>query len=664
MYATGSIPRWLASAAAATAGLAWAPALSAKPLSAAEQAVVDQRVARTAPSTPKIALAPGDTVYLERTVEVKAGRIRGPETDFEGLVTGVVSPEGVVVHPRIDRVRIEPAGAKTRLHFTYVVHADPGFSSGGRVKLTLSLVERRGLANTLAKQEVTHWVSVDPTPPSPRDLAASFHGYRLYGARAQAGRVALAKANLQLALREDVRLPPLNRASGKAMARVLEFIQDRHRLWAAHRQLVTASQSPDSAVANAARAYLSALDTPDDRLTGLPAVALVESAAPPPPREAEVVRLEPTASEPASGPSGEGGQGGDALTPVGSYDSSGDGDPEQSLPSRRTADELPPEEAPPPEPVVASAPGAEAAPRAADEVVEELQDDPFADNGVRRYIRIPSYNRGLVLDDPNIAHGGGFRMVWANVKVREPAVTTVFFFDAQFALTRYLGVELTVPTQYVDVENTRSVFAAGNPLLAVKWRLFLPEILGRRPALTLRARLGIPLFPLHSVATTSRDAEDYTREAHFSDTYAFFLEKTDVGLGATAAWQHQFLYVGAQVYADYFIPVSDALDRSQFLTFNYGLSVGALPFGDLVGFYAEARATSLLAGPGRTELFTYLGARARLLDHLEPALWVAFPLGSVRNANTFQLGAELRFSYDLYDVVDAGGAGRRDSLFE
>lgn len=642
-----------------------APA-EARPLSPAELAVVEARLARVEPSGAKHSLAAGDTVVLERAVDVKGGRITGPATDYEGLVTGVVSVEGVVVHPRVDSVRLEPSPSGTKVVFRYVIHADPDARGGGRVKLTLSLVERRGLANLLAKQEVTHWVAVVNADPSPRDLAASFHGYRHFAALAQQDRALLARAGVQVSLREDVRFPPLNRASPKVTAKVFEFIQHQHRLWAAHRQLVAASQSRNPEVANAGRAYLSALDAPDEGLSGLPAVSLVESAAPPPPREAPVTRLEPTASEPVGDVGGgPAGAGGDTLSPVSSYDSTGDSDPEDTLPSRRATEELSPEERAPPPAPAAPAP----APKPAEEEPEdpalvELTDDPFADGGVRRYIRIPSYNRGLVLDDPNIAHGGAFRMAWANAQVRVPAVASAFFFEAQFALTRSIGVELTVPTQFVDVdvEGARSVYGLGNPLLAAKWRLFLPDVLGRRPALTLRARVGIPLSPLHSVPP-SWVAEDFTREAHFADTYAFFLEKTDVGLGASVAWQYKLFYLGAQLYTDYFIPVSDALDRSHFLTFNYGLSLGALPFGDLVGFYAEARATSLLAGPGRTEFFTYFGARARLFEHLEPAVWVAVPLGSVRNASPYQIGAELRFSYDLYDVVNPKGEQGRDPTF-
>src|SRR5262249_36008589 len=160
-----------------------------------------------------------------------------------------------------------------------------------------------------------------------------------------------------------------------------------------------------------------------------------------------------------------------------------------------------------------------------------------------------------------------------------------------------------------------------------------PEILGRRPVVTTRARWGIPIAPLSTIPPTTLSAEEFSFPAHFVDTYAFLLEKTDLGLGASAAWQFDMFYVGAQLYGDYFFPVSDALDRASFPTLAWGLSAGVLPAGDLIGIYAEARSTSMFSGPGRTEVFSYLGARFHFLDHVETAVWGALPIGSVANVS-------------------------------
>lgn len=640
-----------------------APPALGEPLNPDELRVVEQRVSAQLPSAAKLEIPEGDTVLLEHTMVLKAGQLRGKEADYEGLVTGIVSPEGVVVHPRLDSFRLDTRGPSPKVHVVYAMHVDPGTRNGGRVQLTLSLIERRGLANLVAKERITHWVNITDKQPTQRDLLADFRGYRLYGATAQTERRALANRRLQVSLKDNGRMPALNRANDKTALAAYHYDQVRRRMWIAHRHLVSASRSPNRDLANAARTYLAQLDTPEAQLKGLPATTLIEVAAAPP-RPAEVETLQPVSSEAAPR---AGATPGDALAPVASYDPNAERDSGGNLPASRS----PQPETPPPSPVTqgptpAAPPPSRTAspgPESSGEVVTEQSDDILTSNGARRYVRIPSYTRGLVLDDGNIAHGAAFRMAWAqSVKVRETAVASAFFFEGQVAFTRAFGLELTVPTEYVnvDVDRARAVYTLGNPLVAAKWRLQLPKVMDRRPALTLRARVAIPLAPLHSIPPTNLGVEDFSREAHFADTYAFFLEKTDIGLGASLTWQWKILRFGAQLYTDYFIPVSDAVDRTDFAALSWGASVGALPFGDIVGFFAEARAVSLFAGPGRTEFFTYLGARGRLLDMFEPALWITLPLGSVRNANTFQIGAELRFSYDVYDVVDPGG--RTDRL--
>src|SRR5262249_19231985 len=158
----------------------------------------------------------------------------------------------------------------------------------------------------------------------------------------------------------------------------------------------------------------------------------------------------------------------------------------------------------------------------------------------------------------------------------------------------------------------------------------LPEVGGRMPVLTVRGRWAIPIQPLHVVPPTQLGAEEFSQPAHFADLSAFLLEKSAFGLGVNAAWMTNIIYIGFQLYTDYFVPVSGANDREKFLAFNYGASVGVLPVGDLIGIFLETRAESIFAGPRRTEFFTYLGARAHF-EFVEPAVWLALPLGSVRD---------------------------------
>ena len=143
--------------------------------------------------------------------------------------------------------------------------------------------------------------------------------------------------------------------------------------------------------------------------------------------------------------------------------------------------------------------------------------------------------------------------------------------------------------------------------------------------------------------------------------YAFLLEKTGLGLGVNAAYQWGMVHFGAQVGSDVFLAVGD-IDTTNKVTINYGFSVGVLPFGERLGAFIEGRAVSLL--PARTEFFTYFGARGQVFDYIEPAIWVGLPVGSVRNVNRFQVGAELRFSYDVHDVVEKQTQRRDDRFLE
>jgi hypothetical protein len=624
-----------------------------------EKKVVDARVEKLIPFAAKLAIAPGDTVFLERTKSIAKARMTKTDLDYEGIVTGIVAPKGVVVHPRLDEFRFEPKGDKLDVVLRVAIHVDPGSSGGGRTELALRVIERTGLANTLVEDKVTLWINVGPpVKPSPRDLAADFRAYRLYSGLAAARAARMGKVGVKLPLKDLAPLPALDQLKAKGVQEVFAFLKERRRMWIAHRHLIAASQSPDSETRKSAGAYLANLDKADADVKGIPAVALTEGV-PPPDTTAKVETLEPTAVEPITGggppPSGEG------LSPVSSYEPGSEGDEETDLPESARPRE-PKKDEPPPKPVVK--PGEEIARAPAEEETLTLSDDPFGEKQLRKVVIIPSFNRGLVLDDPNIAHGVAVRLAWANVRVQESAIASAFFFHGQVGFTQDIGAEVTVPTEYVDVdlEGSRSVFTLGNPLISAKYRLHLPDVLGRKPALTIRARWALPIAPLHNVPPTGLGAENFTREAHFSDTYAFFLEKTALGLGVNLAWQWELITTGVQLYSDYFFPISDSADQTDFFTIAYGFSIGALPLQpfvegalqDLLGVYVEGRATSLLAGPRRTEFFMYFGIKSRILEYLEPGIWIGLPLGSVSDVSGVQIGAELRFSYDLEAVIDTG----------
>lgn len=642
-------------------GLLLVPTTAAgKSLTDAEKDVIKERLAPVEPYAAKMTVEAGGTVVVERTVDVPASRIKRKAKDYEAFVTGIVAPDGIVVHHRMDEFEIVDAGPNKKITFRYVVHADPAAKAGGRARVTLTLVERTGFANTAFKETVTHWFDVRPAAPTPEALTADFWGYRYYAPRMKkSGSLLKRRGVTRVSTQDNAQLPPLDRVQPKVAALAVRFTRYRMRVWSAHRHLVAALQSPNPQIASLARTYLAKLDSDD--LSGVPAIAMVD-AAPPPPTRAEVETLEPVAVEPVDPPPPPARTGGEGtIAPVGTYEYGSDRSGSETLPdSSRPREDRP---KPPPGPVVAdgsnTAPGdqpkVDGAPTGGSpDVVVTDSGDILSARTQRKVTYIPSYFRSLTLDDPNIAHGGALRFSFATVQLGASAIASALFFDGQVAITRFFGVEVTVPTEYVNIDLPRapSVFVMGNPLLAAKWRFHLPEIEGRAPVLTLRGRWAVPVPPQHQIPLTNFIAEHFTREAHFADTYAFFLEKTGVGLGSSAAWQYDMFEFGLELYLDYFTPVEGAEERTSFATLSYGASFGILPWEDLVGFFAEARAISLFAGPQRTEFFAYLGARGKFMDYVEPALWLGYPLGSISNVSGLQVGAELRFSYDLQDIVE------------
>ena len=645
----------------------YSPRTYAQDRQAARRAAIEARLKPVRTSEKKLAIAPGDTQFLEVKFKVPSVRVQRQPLDYEGLVSGIVSPEGVVVHQRVHEFELLPAGSETEIRFLYAIHVEPGTIAGGQVRLTVSLVERIGLANTVAKKSIAHQLRLSKSNPTPRQIAADFYGYRYYRRLALRRRKALQPAGLRLSIKDQDRLPPLDRAPRQVTEQVFKYDRERRLMWVAQRHLVAAMQHPDAQTRTIAQAYLRNLDLPRRQWDGVPSISLIDRAVPPPPAAAPVdpgpsdstavARIEPTSERPL-----------EASPPPPDPDRAERLQP--SIEYEVDTERLPPPPPPPPPPAPPEPPPKRTTTVAKDDPNVVYEDDPFGDQPIRKITRIPSYVRGLVLEDANIGFGAAVRTSYASIETRESANTLSIFYSGQAALTRYLGLELIVPTQYLDItsfpgdRNPPAQYEIGNPLLALKYRLQLPKIQGRRPAVTIKARWGIPIAPLHGVPATELIVEEFTREVNFPDTYAFFLENHDFGLGANFVWQWRWLYTGLQLFGDVFVPVGGASQDATFSAISYGASVGALPFGDWLGFYVEGRGTSLLLGGGRNEFFTYIGARGRFIDRLEPAIWVGLPLGSVREVSPVQVGIELRFSYDVDDVLAPRRQRRQQDLLE
>jgi hypothetical protein len=598
---------------------------------------IHRRIDPIQPYTRKLSVPRGHTVFLTAEVPILAAQNQQNPDAYEAVVTGGVTPKGVSVGPLADSWLMPPRGESGKVRIVYLISTDPEAKRGGVVQLTLSIVERRGLGSALASTKIRHSLSVTPAGGSPDDLAADFFAYRYHRLAAVSAATELSRQNItNLSLSGKDTLPALGRLDTQTSATLLDFGRSRRRMWVAERHLVAAKLAGKPDIARLAETYLANLKTPSEELN---------VPRPPPFGDSTPVAASPPplpAAKTSGGPK-------EMLAPVKTYQPGTPGSsedliaaPAQSPPEQSDKDVVQPDENLNPEST------SEADEEDTEEELVEMVPYLFGQREQRVRI-IPSYYRFLSLDDPNIGHGAWFRTAWSSVDLRETAQVGAFFFSGQVAVTDSFGIEFTVPTELVslDLERSQSVFAMGNPLLTAKYRFHLPKILGRRPAISIRGRWGMPLSTKSAIPPTDLEAETFSREAFFTEPWAFNLEKSNLGLGTLAVWAYGILQVGFQFSADYLFPVGDTKDQLDFLSLNYAASVGVLPFGDIAGFFGEGRATSILSGGGRTEGLLVLGARSRIFDRFEPALWAGFPLGSTADTNSVQFNLEIRVHFDV-----------------
>lgn len=630
-------------AAALVGALVGARAVEAQsPLTPEEKRVIGERLAPVANFERQLSIEAGGTLFVVHTLEVPAARFRKGDLDYEAFTTKLDAPSGVGVPKRVDQYKLTRRGNVVEISFRYAVTVEPRTTKGGKVAFTLQLLERTGLANEVATSPVVHQVDVRPAKPSAVAMAADFRGYRVYKALAQQGIKELAVAGLRgLTLSDNAPLPALDRVDAATTERAFDFDRWRRRMAIGRRHLEAAAASSDRGTASVAQQYLAKLDAPEDQLVGLPAVSLVPEGAT---GSAQVDAVEPT--KPVAKSTVQDG----VLQPL---------DP--------AAKKAEPDAFARPEPAKAdAAPSKPVAPAITDVEVSEDEDLSFARKSKDELV--PTYPRGLLLDDPNVAFGAWTRFSYATVADRRTAIVPAWFFGVQTMLTNDLGFELVIPTTYVavtDIDEAVPVFTMGNPLLSGKWRFHLPAIAGRRPVLTPRVRWAVPINARNLIPRTSLGAEDFSFPAHFTDTYAFTLEKTDIGAGISAAYVAEIFHGTAQLGLDYYFPIKDTADQLTFTALSYGVSFGVRPWGDILGFYLEGRGTALVAGPRRSELFTYLGVRGKFFDYFEPAAWISLPIGSINRVSSLQFGLELRVSYDVEGVISTGTSrGRGTRLLE
>jgi len=592
-----------------------------RPLSEAERRAVASRlvVEIEGQTESPFTIPSGDARFVRHRVPIPEA-IAGIDPEFlEPRVTGAVAPRGVIVEPRADRFVVRNG----MMHWVVVVRVRPGTPPiSGRLRYDLNLVERRGLGNSVLRHRVRSRVRVVRASFTASDLARDYMGYRTYRDRSLVVAASLRRAGLRLGIDPEEPIPPTPRLAAEGVDRLRRFIRLRHRLRVAEHHLDEGRRSEDREVRELAETYWSHRDAeagldPDLGIRG---------------------RTAASGSRPDEARSAS-----DILEPIATYDA----DPAAPVPPSTPPIPSAPRTSPSSE---SEPPRADARP--AEGGSQRGPDGPPEPEGQVETPRtkaepktIPAHARALTLDDPNIAFGGSVRFAWAEARVRESATTAVLFYSAQAALTSRFGLEATVPTQFVSLHDldADSVYTNGNPLIALKARFHGPRWWGRRAVFTVRTRLGIPFSPPSELSPSDFTAESFTREVHFTDPWAFLADYWDIGLGASFGWSVDRLMLSAQLHVDY-LPPLDEDDRDLF-ALSPGLALG-WRLARWLGAWAEGRATSLWSSSGRTELVAYAGARGRLWDVFEPAVFVGIPIGSITETSTPQVGAELRLAFD------------------
>lgn len=592
------------------------------------EAAIDQRVARTVQPSTILSVAPGDTLLVRHEFSLPASQLGGrAATDVEPLLTDVVTPAGVQVEPRGEQLRFKTRGNQVQVQFVVSVRSTSRTMGAGPFRYAPTLIERRGLGNTVFKTTVQGRIRPVTTPITPMDLARDFYGYRLYRNRAVQGQRALATQGVRVSM--GGRIQSLSRASSRTVVAVREFEKNRRRMETALRHLQAAALGPDPQLRDVAKRYLKNMARRQEDWEDMPNVPIIPPTSQKTPAEAAPTDETSTADQTG------------VLQPIVTYQPGSEREVEPEEPSRE------PDAPPALDPVELGRAPTQTGPESPLSLEDTLP-------GATIKEKMPNQPRGLRLDDPNVGFGGGARFVYAETQARESATSAAIFYFAQAAFNPNLGIEATLPSQFVDLTDeieAQSVYAPGNPLFALKYRFFLPEAEGRRPVLTLRGRYGLPLGPANSLPPTQISAEDYTGQAFILETYAFLPEHHDVGFGANFGWQVGWVTMAGQVYWDLFVPTVET-DLGTFSTLSYGMGVGALPFGDVVGAFAELRALSILRGSGRTEAFADIGFRGHIADLFEPAVFLGIPIGSVAGRTSVQLGVELRINYDLVAIKE------------
>ena len=626
-------------------------------LTSNERAAIEYRVGRTYKNKRYLRIERGDTAFIVVRKTVNRKVLPGRSIDYEGIIGGIEADNGIIIEKHIDQVSFEPGPkGKVIVEFRYSIAISPDRKKNGRVSFRLSLVRRKGFGGAIVSFDQKHFIRVRRPIFNADRLLADFRAFRVYRQLAAQYMTALSQRGVRgLSLAENVPLPAIIDNQAVVIKGATKFNQWKSRMWIAHRHLITASKIKDLEISRTAKSYLNSLDKSKVQIkhifrksinlskvtsSNIEAFATKEKETNSASQESEVTRSVSTEES-------------DIVQPLTNRSTS----VTLKRPTRSVT-RLAPQSSSQGSKPSAITPSQDTTSDSDSLAGATLESNVDFRN---REKRIPSHPRFLRLEDANISLSAAVSLNYQEVTTTESAVVPTMYSELEVPLTNDVGFSFTLPLAVVNVDlpRTKQITTIGNPQVKAKYRLNLPELAGSRPLVGASVHWAIPASHGQNVSPTTLSAEEFILAAQFTETSAFLFEKHAVGASVSTSILLGPLQLGGQFQFEYLLPIVDGNTTTAFSTLSYGVGVGYHPLGELLSVFVESKGAALIIGPRRNEVATYGGIRSQLFDVFELAVWGAVIVAPDARPTSLGVGAEVRFVYDIDNVIIFGSSSRK-----
>ncbi|MEE2901524.1 MAG: hypothetical protein VYC39_04310 [Myxococcota bacterium] len=623
-----------------------------------ERAAIEYRVGRTYKNKRNLRIERGDTAFIVVRKTVNRKVLPGRSIDYEGIIGGIETDNGIILGKHIDRVSFEPGPkGKVIVEFRYSIAVSPERKKNGSASFRLSLVRRKGFGGATVSFDVKHLVHVRRPIFNADRLLTDFRAFRVYRQLAAQYMAALSQRGVRgLSLAENVPLPAIIDNQDVVIKGATKFSQWKRRMWIAHRHLIAASKVGDKEISQIAKSYLSSLDKSKVQIEHILRKSINLSRITSSKREAlATAETDPViASQESVVERSVSAEKSDIVQPLANRSTS----VTLKRPTRSVTRLKPENTAKVSNKPSAITPSQDVVSTADSSAAVTLESNVDFRN---REKRIPSHPRFLRLEDANISLSAAVSVNYQEVTTTESAVVPTMYSELEIPLTNDVGFSFTLPLAVVNVDlpRTKQITTIGNPQVKAKYRLNLPELAGSRPLVVASVLWAIPASHGQNVSPTTLSAEEFILAAQFTETSAFLFEKHAVGASVATSILVGPLQLGGQFQFEYLVPIVDGNTSTAFSTLSYGVGVGYHPFGELLSVFVESKGAALIIGPRRNEVATYAGIRSQLFDVFELAAWGAVIVAPNARPTSLGVGAELRFVYDIDNVIIFGSSSRK-----